>query len=191
MKHPLTLSSMLLRLRTGLAASSLVALGSLFVTAIAAGMLAWTLQAHDLLGRERALARQAAALPVRPVEPPADHALEDNLALFRHTLGERRYAEQQVRALFGLADKAGLVLRQGEYREVYNQNARLYAYQVTLPVKGNYRAIWDFALQVLRAAPFASLDDIGFTRDAIGEPNVEARLRFTFYLADGPAKEGA
>lgn len=70
MKHPLTLSSMLLRLRTGLAASSLVALGSLFVTAIAAGMLAWTLQAHDLLGRERALARQAAALPVRPVEPP-------------------------------------------------------------------------------------------------------------------------
>jgi hypothetical protein len=191
MRQPVTLPSLLLRLRIGLAASSPVALGALLTAAIAGGALAWTLQAHDLLGRERALVRQAAALPVRPVEPAVDHALEDNLALFRHTLGERRYAEQQVRALFGLADKAGLVLRQGEYREVYNQSARLYAYQVTLPVKGNYRTIWDFALQVLRAVPFASLDDIGFTRDAIGEPNVEARLRFTFYLADVPAQEGA
>lgn len=186
-----TFPSLLLRLRLGLAASSPVALAALLVTAAAAGVLAWTLQAGDLLARERALVRQAAALPVRPVEPVADHALEDNLLLFRRTLGERRYAEQQVRALFALADKAGLVLRQGEYREAYNQGARLYAYQVTLPVKGNYRAIWDFALQVLRAVPFASLDDIGFTRDAIGEPNVEARLRFTFYLADAPAKEGA
>lgn len=191
MKPATTLSALLLRMRIGLAASSPVALGALAVIAIAGGTLAWSLQARDLLGRERVLARQAAALPVRQVEPASDHALEDNLALFRQTLGERRYAEQQVRALFGLADKAGLVLRQGEYREVYNQNARLYAYQVTLPVKGNYRAIWEFALQVLRAVPFASLDDIGFTRDAIGDPNVEARLRFTFYLADRPAKEGA
>lgn len=188
---PGVLSSQALRLRIGLAASNPVALGALVIIAAAAGALGWTLQASDLLARERALARQAAALPVRAVEPATDHTLEDNLALFRRTLGERRYAEQQVRTLFGLAEKSALVLRQGEYREVYNQNARLYAYQVTLPVKGNYRAIWDFALQVLRTMPFASLDDIGFTRDAVGDPNVEARLRFTFYLADLPLKEGA
>jgi hypothetical protein len=191
MKRASALPALLLRLRLGLAASSPVALGALLVTAIAAGALAWTLQARDLLARARTLAGQAAALPLRPVAPAVDHTLEDNLALFRRTLGERRYAEQQVRALFGLADKAGLVLRQGEYREVYNQNAKLYAYQVTLPVKGDYRAIWEFALQVLRAMPFASLDDIGFTRDAIGETSVEARLRFTLYLSDQPAKEGA
>lgn len=182
--------ALLLRLRIGLAASSPLALGALLVTAVAAGVLGWTLQADDLLQRERALVRQAAALPTRPVAPAADHTVQDNLALFRRTLGERRYAEQQVKALFALAGKAGLVLRQGEYREVVNLNAGLVAYQVTLPVKGSYRAIWDFALQVLRAVPFASLDDIGFTRDAIGDPEVEARLRFTFYLAGQP-KEGA
>lgn len=190
MKARTSFPALLLRMRIGLAASSPLALGALLVAAAAAAVLGWSLQAGELLRRERALARQTAALPVRPVEPAAGHAQQDNLALFRQTLGERRYAEQQVKALFALAGKAGLVLRQGEYREVVNQNARLVAYQVTLPVKGSYRAIWDFALQVLRAVPFASLDDIGFTRDAIGDPQVEARLRFTFYLANQP-KEGA
>lgn len=191
MKARVSFPALLLRLRIGLAASSPLALGALLVTAVAAGVLGWTLQADDLLQRERALVRQAEALPTRPVAAPAaGDTVPDNLALFRGTLGERRYAEQQVKALFALAGKAGLVLRQGEYREVVNQNARLVAYQVTLPVKGSYRAIWDFALQVLRAVPFASLDDIGFTRDAIGDPQVEARLRFTFYL-DVQPKEGA
>ncbi len=36
----------------------------------------------------------------------------------------------------------------------------------------------------LRAIPFAALDEISFKRDAIGEANVEARLRLTFYLTE-------
>ena len=60
-----------------------------------------------------------------------------------------------------------------------------YTYQVTLPVKGSYGAVWKFGMLALRAIPFASLDEISFRRDAIGDAAVEARLRLTLYLA-GP-----
>ena len=60
---------------------------------------------------------------------------------------------------------------------------------LNLPVKGSYGAIWQFALGALRAIPFASLDDIGFRRDSIGDPVVEARLRLTLYLKDVPGGE--
>jgi hypothetical protein len=62
----------------------------------------------------------------------------------------------------------------------------VHAYQVTLPVKGSYAAVWNFALDSLRAIPFASLDDISFKRDSIGDDKVAARLRLTLYLADQP-----
>jgi hypothetical protein len=119
--------------------------------------------------------------PAQPVVQPADP-----LDAFYAALGPRRYAEQQVRTLFALAAKNGLSLSQGEYKTAYDRNARLTTYQVNLPVKGSYGAIWKFALGTLRTIPFASLDDIGFRRDSIGDPSVEARLRLTLYLKDAP-----
>ena len=93
--------------------------------------------------------------------------------------------DRPVATLFGLAAKSGLVLRQGEYKQGYDRNAHVYTYQVNLPVKGSYQAIWQFAMAALRAIPFASLDDISFHREAIGDATVEARLRLTLYLRDG------
>ena len=78
------------------------------------------------------------------------------------------------------------MLSQGEYKSGYERNARVHTYQVNLPVKGSYAAIWQFALGALRAIPFAALDDISFRRDSIGDPTVEARVRITFYLSDAP-----
>jgi hypothetical protein len=110
----------------------------------------------------------------------------DNLDAFYAALGPRRYAEQQVRTLFALAAKNGLLLSQGEYKTGYDRNARVTTYQVNLPVKGGYGAIWQFAMGALREIPFASLDDISFRRDGIQDPTVEARLRLTLYLKDVP-----
>ena len=179
-----SLTAAWLRLRIALSRWSPVAIGALVLCVLAALALAWLLPARDLLEQQRELARQVAALPPPRVTqaPPATD--EHNLALFYAALGERRYAEQQVKILFGLATKSGLVLQQGEYKAAYDRNARLHTYQVTLPVKGSYGAIWQFSLQALRAIPFAALDEISFKRDAIGEANVEARLRLTLYMAE-------
>jgi hypothetical protein len=193
--RPVNFGAFLLRLRLAVNANRVVAAASLALLACLAG-LAWSAHMLTRLEGERdalkAAARSAslpspvpavAAAPVVPA-PPAQPA--DELDAFYAALGPRRYAEQQVRTLFALAAKNGLSLSQGEYKTGYDRNARVSTYQVNLPVKGSYGAIWQFALGALRAIPFASLDDISFRRDTIGDPAVEARLRLTLYLKDAP-----
>jgi hypothetical protein len=143
-------------------------------------------QAYAAQAKQKA---QAATKPAPAAEAaPAPVQAPDNLAAFYGALGERGSAEQQVKTLFALAAKSGLVLRQGEYKAGYDRNAHVYTYQVNLPVKGSYQAIWQFAMAALRAIPFASLDEITFHRDAIGDATVESRLRLTLYLRDGKAQ---
>lgn len=185
MKH-VKLAALALRLRLALRGLSPVLFLAVLLYAAGFGAMAWLVPAREALEQERALARRAAAQP--PVAPPAAPAASSdlNLALFYDSLGEKRYVEQQVKTLFGIAAKTGLVLRQGEYKSGYDRNAKLHTYQVNLPVQGSYGQVWQFAMLSLRAIPFASLDDISFRRDTIGQANVEARLRLTFYLLDKP-----
>jgi type VI protein secretion system component VasK len=185
------LTSPLLRLRIMLTRANPLVLVLGILAFVMAGSLAWTLNAVWTMERAHAARdaqakRQAQAAPApapAPVQAPVQ--APDNLDAFYGALGARGSAEQQVKTLFGLATKAGLVLRQGEYKPGYDRNAKVYTYQVTLPVKGSYAAIWQFAMAALRTIPFASLDEITFHRDAIGDATVDARLKLTLYLRDG------
>ena len=191
MKTPLT--SPLLRLRLMLLRANPLVLAAGILVLVMAGALAWTLNAVWTMERAQAArdaqakqkAQVAAAPGPAPAPAPAPVQAPDNLAAFYGALGARGSAEQQVKTLFGLAAKSGLVLRQGEYKPGYDRNAHVYTYQVNLPVKGSYAAIWQFAMAALRTIPFASLDEITFRRDAIGDATVEARLKLTLYLRDG------
>jgi hypothetical protein len=177
-----SLARLWLRLRIALSCWHPAAVGAALLLVAAVVALAWLRQADDLLRQQQDRLRRMAALPAeRAVAPPG---VDQNLAAFRASLGDSRYAEEQVKVLFGLAAKSGLVLRQGEYKLSYDRNAKLGLYQISLPVSGSYRAIWQFTLLALRAIPFASLDDISFRRDAIGAASVDARLRLTLYLSD-------
>jgi hypothetical protein len=184
--NPLTLAAALLLLAVA---------GGTWWTSYAVAALKDRRAAHNAQAAQAAQAARTAAARANPartaVQAPAPlpgvaAPEQDNLATFYATLGERRHAEQQVRTLFGLAAKNGLSLAQGEYKSAYDRNAHVWTYQVNLPVKGSYAAIWQFAFGALRAIPFASLDDIGFRRDTIGDPQVEARLRLTLYLSELP-----
>ena len=182
-----------LRLRAELLLRRAGAPACVAVLLLLCGSLAW-----GWAWQQRALAAQleARALPSVPVAAMVVRAPvatpSDNLALFYGVLGEPRHAEQQVKLLFDLAAKNGLVLAQGEYKSSYDKASRVSTYQVTLPLKGSYQAVWQFALQALRAVPFASLDELSFRREQIADARLEARLRLTFYLSDAaPAAASA
>ncbi|MGZ8288692.1 MAG: hypothetical protein ACXW2U_13290 [Telluria sp.] len=182
--NDMNLNAALLRLRLGLPAIGPVAGAAAVLCLAGAAALAWLVPQRALQVREHELALRVAAVPPAPVAKAAPLVANENLDLFYASLGERRYAEQQVATLFGLAAKSGLTLSQGEYKAGYERNARLHTYQVILPVKGSYPAVWKFGMESLRAIPFASLDEISFRRDAINQATVEARVRLTLYLAD-------
>jgi len=192
----MTLATTWLRLRLALRTLNPVTVGALLMCAAGLGTLAWVLPAREALEAERAQARRAAASPPAAVVPGlAPVVLEsgafENLALFRSALGRQRDVEPGLKTLFALAQKSGLVLRQGEYKRGIDRNARLHTYQINLPVKGSYAQVWQFALGALRALPYAALDDVSFKRDSIGDTGLEARLRLTLYLADAPGESTA
>ena len=182
-----TLSSLWLRVVLALRRLNPVLAGAVVLALGAMAAVLWLGMARAELGEDYAAARRQAALP-----PPAPSAIaappsaDQNLAHFYASLGERSKVERQLKTLFALAGKNGLALRQGEYRSSQDRAGRFLTYQITLPVSGRYGAIWQFAFDALRALPHASLDDVGFRRDAIGSEAVEARLRLTLHLADTP-----
>jgi hypothetical protein len=178
----MSMSAMMLRAQLALrrAGPAACVAGLLLVAGVAGLGLA-------LAGRS-AQQKAAAVLPAAPaqlVEAAPPKNANENLAAFYATLGEKRYAEQQVKILFGIAAKTNLSLDQGEYKFAYDKASRVSTYQITLPVRGPYANIWQFSLQALAAMPFAALDEVSFRRETITEPVVEARLRFTLYLKDG------
>ncbi|MRW93060.1 hypothetical protein GJ699_23965 [Duganella sp. FT80W] len=149
-----------------------------------AGVAAWAWLLPQRAAQQKVMDQPLPA-PATLVTAPPPPSANQNLAEFYQVLGEQRYAEQQVKVLFDLAAKSSLVLNQGEYKNAYDKASRVSTYQIILPVKGQYQAIWQFAMQGLREMPFASLDEVAFRRETIAEPAVEARLRFTLYLKDG------
>ncbi|QYF93998.1 hypothetical protein KY495_01805 [Massilia sp. PAMC28688] len=178
-----SLAAIGLRLRLALAALGPVLCGAVLLMLLSGAALVWLLPQGELQAERHRQAMRAAAMPPVATAVAAPVTANDNLILFYQTLGEKRHAEQQVRTLFALADKAGLALSQGEYKGAYERNAGLYTYQVTLPVKGSYDKVLQFGMLALAAIPFASLDEISFKRETIGDPAVEARLRLTLFMA--------
>ena len=160
----------------GAAATLVLAVAAIAAAAIGAARNA------EAAGQRAALA-QAAPTTLQPAAGALTRTA-DNVASFYRALGEVRYGEQQVRTLFGLADKTGLVLSEGEYLSSYDKGGRFHTYRITLPVRGPYGAVWQFAMLSLSSIPFASLDEISFRRNSVGETDVQARVRLTIYLAD-------
>ncbi|BDT58234.1 hypothetical protein MasN3_17280 [Massilia varians] len=184
----LNLSALWLRIVLALRRTNPVVAGAIALALGVTVAIFLMLRALAGLDEQYETARRQAAMP-----PPAPRALaapapsaDQNLAHFYASLGERGKVERQLKTLFALAEKNGLTLRQGEYRGSQDRAGRFFTYQITLPVTGRYGAIWQFAFDALRALPHASLDDVAFRRDAIGNEAVEARLRLTLYQSATP-----
>jgi hypothetical protein len=177
-------------LQLGLTVVRLGWIKSIAIVLCLLGILAWLWVVPLLqvetgnLKHELGRLRQSAALPATSPAAAALTPAEKNLADFYDVLGEKRHAEQQIKTLFAIADKAGLTLKQAEYKSAEDRGGLYHTYQILLPVKGPYGAIRQFCEQTLIAIPFASLDEMSFKRDAISSNTLEAKLRITLYLGD-------
>ncbi|HEX7888784.1 MAG TPA: GspMb/PilO family protein [Ramlibacter sp.] len=106
-------------------------------------------------------------------------------AFYRFFPAEASATDALVR-IHDAAARHGVQLAQADYRMTRTEGTRLLAYQVTYPVKGSYSQLRKFLTQVLREVPNASLDDVNFRRDAISQAEVQATLKLTLHLKEGP-----
>ena len=104
------------------------------------------------------------------------------LEQFYRLLPARASAPDWLRVIFSAARAQSLGLEQGDYKVTADKNGRMLAYQIGLPVRGSYLQVRRFVADVLEAIPALALDELIIKREAIGEPRIEASLRFTLFL---------
>jgi hypothetical protein len=120
---------------------------------------------------------------------------QDTLELFTANLGDPRHVEQQLKTLFVIARDLDLKLPQGQYKLKCEDKLDYCKYTIVLPVEGSYVRIRTFVEQTLRAIHFASVDEVSFRREAVGDGEVQTRLRISLYTrtpqaAQRPAATG-
>lgn len=131
------------------------------------------------LDTQRAELAARAGSPQLQREPPTQRGqLADFYAFFPLTQAVPEMLGKIQRA----AQRNDLTLAKGEYKLAEERDFRLARYQVTLPVTGAYSQVRGFVNDVLDAVPAAALEELTLEREAIGDDELEARVRFTLYL---------
>jgi hypothetical protein len=113
-----------LALRARLVLQRLGAPACIAIVLCAAGVAAWAWLLPQRTAQAQLMAQPLPA-PSTLVTPPPPPSANQNLADFYEVLGEKRYAEQQVKVLFDLAAKSNLTLSQGEYKAAYDKASRV------------------------------------------------------------------
>lgn len=94
-----------------------------------------------------------------------------------------------IEKMIKIAQAKELNPKQAEYRITRNNPGDLLSYQITLPIKGAYPKIMDFAFELLSSIPNVSLDNVSFQRQKVGDSDVEAMLWLTLYIKRGRSVE--
>jgi len=102
---------------------------------------------------------------------------------FYQALPSQAEVTQWVERIYERAAAEQLALARGEYVLAPVADTRLVRYQILLPVRGDYLRLQRFIAAALAAVPGLGLESLSLQRQAIGDTQVEALVRFSLYLA--------
>jgi hypothetical protein len=104
---------------------------------------------------------------------------------FYRLLPAKASAPEWLKIIFAAADGHSVGLERGDYRMSVDRSGRLIAYEIGLPVRGTYVQIRQFIAEVLDRIPAVALDEFTVKRETIGDPRIDASIRFTLFLNGG------
>jgi hypothetical protein len=133
---------------------------------------------EELAAQRAALERMRSRSPLQPI---SGGGRADDLRRFYNLFPPAGALTPELERLHRLARGARLELAQGEYR-LERRAAGLWAYRVTLPVRGSYSEVRSFISAVLKDMPGASIDALRFDRKKADDAQLEAQLRLTLYV---------
>lgn len=82
--------------------------------------------------------------------------------------------------VFQSATHRGIQLPRGDYQLKNDPNAALVVWTATFPLSAAYGPTKEFAADVLRALPHASMDELRMTRSAADVSTLESSIQFSF-----------
>ena len=148
----------------------LLACGGFYVTALAP-------LEQEAAAQRLALERLRARTPYQPV---ASGGRAEELRRFYNLFPPAAELTDEIERLHRLARVSGLDLAQGEYR-LERRAAGLWAYRMTLPVRGSYAHLRAFLGALLTDMPTASIDALRFERKKAADTQLEAQVRVTLH----------
>jgi hypothetical protein len=104
------------------------------------------------------------------------------LEVFYKFFPSERSIPDWVEKINNMAAGNRLALSRGEYQVIRDSSSKLLLYQITLPVKGTYPHLRSFIDQVLKDVPFASIDNVKFERQKIGDEALVSTVMITLHL---------
>ena len=131
--------------------------------------------AQDELAARRSAAAGASAV-VRPVAHPVDALTE-----LESRFPALESLPSQVERLHRIARSSGLQLQHGDYRLEVPPSG-LVAYRVSLPARGEYKALRTFVSAVLKEMPVAAVDRVRFERRKPGDAQLDAQIQLTLFF---------
>ncbi len=163
--------------REGRLGLGLMVLGlGFYLAVVQPAQLQLTQLQDDVVSQQKKIRIAAKSLQATQ-DPPAEQ-----LIAYYKFFPAQTTAPLWLEKIYRAARNQGIQLEQGEYHTAREKSARLLHYQVTLPVKGSYLQLRKFLATVLTEVPIASLDNISFERQKIGDQAIEARIKLTLYL---------
>jgi Tfp pilus assembly protein PilO len=152
------------------------AAGAFYVAAIGPSQAQLRVSQEEVVSI-RVLSRSSAGAAKAAV-PERERWLEQ----FYGQLPARANAPDLLRIIFAAARAQSLGLQKGEYKLTLDRNGRLLSYEIGLPVRGRYVQVRKFVGDVLDKIPAIALDEITIKREAIGDSQIDASIRFTLFL---------
>jgi hypothetical protein len=171
------MSARLQRMLRGLGVAGVLGLG---VLVACAGFWASALAParEELAAQRLAVERLRSRTPYQPV---STSGRGEEMRRFHGLFPPAEGLTDQLQQVHRLARAAGLELAQGEYR-LERPAYGLWAYRLTLPVRGTYPQLRGFVAALLANMRTASIEALRFERKKAAEAELDAQLRITLYL---------
>jgi hypothetical protein len=166
-------------------------LGLLVLAASVALQWAVLLPLRATLAQTRAelVNKQSAASASRAPDDPLSEGQE--LAALQAVLRVSPDPAELVRKMALLAQAEQISLQQGDFQQQLHPAIGVMEVHVTQPVRASYPQLRRYIESVLRAIPNASLDHVAARRENVGQAQLEARLRWSFWIRkDSPGLPG-
>jgi Tfp pilus assembly protein PilO len=137
--------------------------------------------------RRDAARLSAIALQQRIVQAGADsrdkaRPLDEQLAAFYGIFPREHDATDTIGKIAAIARRDGLMLQQAEYKAERDKTGKLTRFQMSLPLRGEYPTIRRFLSDIHAEIPIASLEQVQFERQKVGDSMVDAKVRLVLYL---------
>ena len=167
------------------------AAGVLVILCLAIALAAWRVEERQVAVADDLLSRlfEPSTLTAPPMPASADGSRQ-RAKLFDQQLLPHADIPTALQDLFNLAEDEQLVIARGDYRPQLDTQGGFLRYRMSLPVKGEARAVLRFLHKALRTQKALALESVQFKREHAGASEVEARLQLALLVQLPPRVAG-